>query len=126
MMRAVLHLFATQPQWLAEHAQAYAELVTAETLKFAAAWKRQVLLKALALGGLALALLLAGVALLLWASLPTAPRAPWVLIVVPLLPLACALGCWLAAREQRGEPPFVGVRRQFEADKQLLREVSAS
>lgn len=126
MMRALLQLFVTQPHLLAEHAQAYAELVTAETLKFATNWKRQAVLQALALGGLAVAVLLAGVALLLWASLPTAPRAPWALIVVPLLPLAAAVACWLAAREHGGEHAFANVRRQIEADKALWREVSGS
>lgn len=127
MLRPLLHLFATQPQLLGEHAQAYAELVTGEALKFAARWKRQALLRGLAFVALVVSVLLAGMALLLWASLPAEPRMPWVLIAVPLPPLVAALACWLGARERdETERPFANVRRQFEADQALWREVSGT
>ena len=77
-MHPLLHLIATRPQLLAEHAQAYAELVSTELPRASAAWKRQALLNTLAWLGFLAALLLGGVALMLWASLPLSSMpAPW-------------------------------------------------
>ena len=102
-MHPLFHLLATRPQLLADHAEAYAELVAVEVNRMSATWTRLALLNAMALCSLSVALALAGVALMLWAVMPALPaQAPWVLIVVPLLPLAAAVGCLLAM--QRGRP----------------------
>ena len=76
---------------------------------------------------LSVAVVLAGVALMLWATTPAASvQALWVLIATPLAPLAVALGCLLAARAPVEDRPFDKVRRQVEADMAMLREVNAS
>lgn len=127
MMHPLLHLIATQPQLLADHAEAYAELVAAEIGNVSAAWKRRAMLNAVALCCLVVAAVLAGVALMLWAVIPAAPmQALWVLIAVPLTPIAVAVGCLLAARPQDDGNPFDNVRRQVKADMAMLREVNAS
>ncbi len=122
-MHPLLNLLATRPLLLAEHAQAYAELLAAELPRATAAFKRRALLLALALLGLLAALLLAGVALMLWAVLPALPmQAPWLLVVVPLLPAGGALACLIAGqarRDARGE-----LQRQLSADLALLREAA--
>jgi cytochrome bd-type quinol oxidase subunit 2 len=124
-MHPLLNLLATRPQLLAEHAQAYAELVAEELPRATAAWKRQALLNTLALVGLLAALLLAGVSLMLWATLPNADmRAPWLLILVPLLPLAGAIGCLVSARAQAKHDGRGQLREQLSADLALLREVA--
>ena len=55
MLHPLLHLVATQPQLLADHAEAYAELVAEELGDFSVTWKRRALLNAVALcfGGVA-------------------------------------------------------------------------
>ena len=65
-MHPLLALLATRPQLLVDHAQAYAELFNEEFALARAAWRRQVLLFAVALCCLGVAAVLAGVATLLW------------------------------------------------------------
>lgn len=126
-MHPLLHLISTRPQLLAEHAEAYAELVGAEVPRIAAAWKRAALFNALALCSAAIALVLAGVSLLLWAVTLDAPvRALWVMYAVPLLPLAAAVAFALAARSGGGREAFEQLRVQVRADIRLLREVGAA
>ena len=125
-MPPLLNLIATRPQLLAEHAQAYAELVAAGLPRAAAAFKRQALLTALTAAGLLAATLLAGVALMLWAALPAlAMPAPWLLVVVPLLPALAGIACGMAARAP-AEPKLLGeLERQVSADLAMLRDVAA-
>ena len=66
-MHPLFHLLATRPQLLADHAEAYAELVAVEINRMSATWTRLALLNAMALCSLSVALALAGVALMLWA-----------------------------------------------------------
>lgn len=125
-MHPLLHLIATRPHLLADHAEAYAELVAAEIGSVSAAWKRRAMLNAVALCCLGVAVVLAGVALMLWAVIPAAPvQALWVLIAVPLVPMVMAVWCVLAAQPQGDDGPFDNVRRQVKADMAMLREVSA-
>lgn len=125
-MHPLFHLIASRPQLLADHAQAYAELVAEEIPRVSAAWKRSALLTVAATFGMTLALGLVGVALMLWAVLPEASmRAPWALLVVPLVPLAAALACALAARRGSELAAFEELRLQVRADIGMLREVAA-
>ena len=126
-MHPLYHLIATRPQLLADHAEAYAELVAVEIDRMSATWTRRALLNALALCGLSVALALAGVSLMLWAVMPALPaQAPWVLIVVPLLPLAAVVGC-LVARPRGGQRgAFDILRQQVKADLLMLHEVAAA
>ena len=126
-MHRLFHLLATRPQLLADHAEAYAELVAVEVNRMSATWTRLALLTAMALCSLSVALALAGVALMLWAVMPALPaQAPWVLIVVPLLPLAAAVGCLLAMQRVGQCEAFDNLRHQFKADVLMLREVAAA
>ncbi len=126
-MHPLLRLVTNQPQLLAEHAEAYADLFGEELSTASAKWKRQALLGALALFGLVVGAVLAGVALMLWAVIPPAGmQAPWALIAAPLLPLLAAIGCALAARSPSTGPGLFGaMRQQVKADVAMLREVSA-
>lgn len=121
-MHPLLNLIATRPQLLAEHAQAYADLVAAELPLASAAWKRQALLNGLALVSLFAALLLGGTALMLWATLPRAPMPePWLLIAVPLLPAIAGAACLMAARSTAGGPMLGNLRQQLGADLAMLK-----
>ena len=126
-MHPLLNLIATQPQLLAHHAEAYAELVVSEIGKASAAWKRRAMLNAVALCCLGVAAVLAGVALMLWAAIPAAQiQAPWTFIVAPLLPAAVAVWCLVTARWLGDGGAFDNLRRQMQADMLMLREVSSS
>ncbi len=127
MLHPLFHLIATQPQLLAEHASAYAELAAVEIGSASAAWQRRALLKVLALCCGLIALVLAGVALMLWGTLPLAQMpAPWVLWATPGALALLALGCWLAGLASPAPGGnFIGLRRQWQADLSLLRDASA-
>lgn len=125
MIHPLLRLVATQPQLLADHAEAYAGLVAEELGKTGAVLKRRALLAAVALSLTAVAVVLAGVALMLWAVLPaTAIQAPWALVVAPAVPALVALACALAAKQEQPSA-FADLRQQMAADLVMLREVSA-
>lgn len=122
----LLRLVATQPQLLADHAEAYAGLVGEELGKSAAQWKRRALLNAMAFGLAAAALVLAGVALMLWATLPAAQmQAPWVLIATPAATGLIAFVCGLAGRDRNADS-FADLRQQLTADLALLREMGTA
>jgi uncharacterized membrane protein YqjE len=124
-MHPLLHVIATRPQLLAEHAQAYAELVAAELPRATAAWKRQALLNGLALLSLLASLLLGGVALMLWAALPAAAMpAAWLLIAVPLLPALAGIACLIAARSGTEANLLGDLRQQLGADAKMLHEAA--
>lgn len=126
MVHALLHLITTRPQLLVDHAQAYAELANADLDVVTGAWKRQLLLAATALCSAAVATVLAGVALMLWAVIPAAQiEAPWALVVAPLLPVLVALGCLLAARAAGERQAFGNLKEQVQADLQMLRQVGS-
>ena len=129
MLHPLFHLIATQPQLLGDHAQAYGELVGSELATQAAALKRRALLGALALCAISVAAGLAGVALMLWATLsPTPQHAAWVLMLVPAVPAALALVCLQMARHSgtAEDVAFAELRRQLQADMDLLRGMGAT
>ena len=125
MLHPLFHLIATQPQLLGDHAQAYGELISAELATQAAALKRRTLYGALALCFLGVGIVLAGVALMLWATLVQAPAQTtvWVLVLVPAVPMVLALACYLMTRTRgtADDIAFAELRRQVQADMALLR-----
>lgn len=126
MIHPLLRLVATQPELLADHAEAYAGLMVEELGKTGTVWKNRVLLAAIALSLLAVTVVLGGVALMLWAVLPsTAIQAPWALIAAPVVPGVAALACGLAAK-QKSAGAFADLKSQVAADLLMLRQVSAA
>ncbi|MDQ2734351.1 MAG: hypothetical protein M3Y55_05030 [Pseudomonadota bacterium] len=126
MIHPLLKLIATEPQVLGDHVEAYAELVGDEVKKTSTAWAMRLGLYAAAacLGGVGL--VFAGVAVMLWASLPPSGfQASWVLVAVPVLTLAVALVCALLANRSPMENAFDNLKKQLSADMAMLREVSA-
>ena len=126
MIHPLLRLVATQPQLLADHAEAYAGLVSEEMSRTAASIKLRVLLGAVALALLGVAAVLAGVALMFWAVLPSSSiQAPWALIAAPGIPLVVAIVCGLIGM-RKPEDAFGELKQQLAADLVMLREVSAA
>jgi uncharacterized membrane protein YqjE len=124
-MHPLLHLAATQPQWLAEHAEAYADLVAEQISTASQAFGRRTLLNAVAMCCLGVTAVLAGVALMLWATVPAVDiQAPWALVIAPLLPALVAAVCLLATRQSGRGHAFDSLRQQLKADFVLLREMA--
>lgn len=125
MIYPFLHLIAARPQLLFDHVEAYAELVSDEMGRASAAWRKHAMLNAVALCCVGVGVVLAGVALMLWAVTPVANiQAPWALFVGPLLPLIVAMACRLAAQSKDTGRTFDNVRIQLKADMAMLREAS--
>lgn len=126
-MDRLLRLALTQPQVLAGHAEAYAELASAELGEAVGSLKRQALFAAAGLCGLAVATVLAGVAILLWAVTPPMQvHDAWALWTTPLLPALAGLACLLAARRAAQAESFAAVRRHLQADIAMLCETPTS
>jgi uncharacterized membrane protein YqjE len=125
MIHPLFRLIASEPQMLADHVEAYSDLVSEEVAHAAGRWKRQALSFAL-IGVLALVtLVLAGVSLMLWAvTPPDNVHAPWALIIAPLLPALGAVGCWFSAKAGAKGEGFAGIKAQLAADAAMLRSVS--
>lgn len=125
-MHPLLHLIVSEPELLAEHAEAYAELAAAEIDSASATLKRRALMGALALASGGVGIVLAGIAIMLWAVTPEVEiRAPWVLWATPLVPLLAAVLCGLSARNKDALPAFHNFREQLKADIAMLREVTS-
>lgn len=121
----LLSALVREPQWLAEHAEAYTDLVACELeamqaqLTAKAVW--WVVAGATGLCGF----LFAGVALMLWAVAPhpMPPEQPlWLLIAVPGVMLAVAgFAAWRASNHPR-RAAFSELRAQWKEDLALVRE----
>lgn len=127
MRHPLIQLLATRPELLAEHARAYAELLALSMEQTGRAWLGRALLAGGVLCGLGLGTVLAGVSLLLWANSTGAPpQAPWLMWLVPGVPLAVALVCaeefWRQGRSSALDP----VRAQVQADLALWRQASSA
>jgi len=126
-MHPLIRLIATEPQLLADHAEAYAALLSAEFGTASSALKRRAVLGAAALCCLGVAAVLGGVALMLWSVVPLAPsHTPWVLVMAPAVPAVLAIVCLLAARSSADAGPFDNVRSQVKTDMAMLRELAAA
>jgi uncharacterized membrane protein YqjE len=126
MIHPLLRLIATQPQLLADHAEAYAGLVGEELGKTTAVWKQRVLLLALALCLAGVAAVLGGVSLMVWAVTPAANiHSLWALIAAPTVPAVLAL--WSAYEGLReSSEAFADLKQQIAADLVMPREVSVA
>ena len=115
------HLALARPALLAAHLANYGALVADEAELALGMVRQRALLLVIGIVCALVGLMLAGVALLLWASLPGASAAqPWVLVGVPLLPL---VGATLALRGWARSPPiplWPALQEQIAADAALL------
>ena len=127
MIHPVFRLAAAQPLWLAEHAAAYASLVSEELRLSGECLQRRIALQLVAAAGMLVAVTLAGVALLLWASFPDAgTRSPWLFWLTPMAPAGLGVWCWLLAHGQAPSGSMDRLREQLGQDLALLRSPAAT
>lgn len=120
-----LRLAATHPHLLADHLEAYAALVDEEVGEVMAFWRARALMNVIALLLLMVALILAGIAVMLWMVVPTSSIGPaWGLVAVPVTPLLVALVC-LLLRQRAPSSMFADVKQQLAADFRMLRGASS-
>jgi len=127
MFRPLFHLATSQPQLLADHVEAYADLASCELRVATAQWKRRLSLHLAGAAALGATLVLTGIAIMLWGVLPaTSMSQPWLLWLVPTVPALAGIGCcWLAGPDASAQN-FALLRRQWAADRAMLREASVA
>lgn len=126
MIHPVFRLAAAQPQLLAEHAGAYAGLLSEALALSSARLQQRVVFQAAGVVLLGVAAVLAGVAVLLWAAVPEAmARSLWAFVLTPLVPaVAGAVGVWVGQNRNPG-PAFASLRLQLAEDLALLQRTGA-
>lgn len=125
MIHPLFTTLVSKPGLLAEHAGAYAELASAEARVYGSAWQRRALLLLAAAVCALLGSIFAGVALLLCAlAPPAAMAAPWLLWLVPAVPLVAAAVFANLGRHTPDRPLFADLREQVALDAQLLAQVN--
>lgn len=118
---ALLHLLLAQPDRVIEHASAYAALAADEGADAWAGLNRRLRLQ-FACGCCAVtAAVLAGVALMLWATLPAlANQRVWLLVAVPLIPALAALWAGWTHHREADTVSFARLREQAGLDAAAL------
>ena len=114
-----------RPQGLGSHLTRYVRLLQRLRAPSQAALQQQATLTALAWGSLLMAAGLGGVALMLWVLLPVpsslqTPARAWLLLAVPLAPLALSAWAFSAARRVPPAPLWAAWAAQWQADMALL------
>ena len=124
-MHPFFKLMVDRPAVITDHVEAYASLASLELSGAVRQIRLRALKTAIALSCAAVAAVLAGVAVMLWAVTPAEHlHASWVLWLAPGLPAIVAVWCWLSAQAVSDTPAFSALRGQVRADIDMLREVS--
>lgn len=123
MFHPLIRLIASKPHLLAQHLGGYADLAAAQAADTAQSLQTRLLLSVALAGCLLVGLITGGMALLLTGALPlaTMPQ-PWLLAVVPALPLAAAAALAIQLRSRPVASSWHELRLQFEADLQLMQD----
>lgn len=127
MLRLLLKILLLPPDLLKSHVRGYVDLAGEVSVRYFYALKYRWLMYGLSALAMLLALILGGVALLLWSALPQvdASRA-WVLVALPSFFLLVSGLSWWWARAQRLEPWMRDIRAQIELDLQAIRQVHSA
>ena len=125
-LHPVLQLLTAEPQLAMDHVGFYVEWLGSEVSRASEWWRRRLVLIAMAIASLGVACVLAGVAVMLAASLSTiSPSTGWVLVATPLLPLLVALACAVVLRSRPQERIMDQLKLQISQDMLMFREASA-
>lgn len=127
MIHPLFRLLVSEPQLLAEHVEAYSELVAAEIGAVTTQLKRRAILHGLSVGLLVIGVFFTGIAVMLWAAVPAdTMNHPIVLWATPAIPLVMAVWAHFAARAPVAEHGTQSIREQLAADAAMLRSVSSA
>lgn len=123
MFHPLFRLVIRRPGLLATHLLGYYDLARAQTQDVAAELLARLLWGTLLVICLGVGGGMTGVALLLWAVIPVAQMPmPWMLVVVPGVPLAMAFGCYLRVRGRGPIAMLEPIRDQLATDIDLLNQ----
>lgn len=124
-MHPFFKLMVDRPAVITDHVEAYASLAALELSGAVTQLRMRALKTTIALSCAAVAAMLSGVAVMLWAATPPEQlHAPWALWLAPGLPAVVAAWSWWSAQAPNDTPAFAALRGQVRADIDMLREVS--
>lgn len=124
-MHPFFKLMVDRPAVITDHVEAYASLAALELSGAVTQLRERALKTAIALSCAAVAAVLAGVAVMLWAVTPPDQlHATWALWLAPGLPAVVGAWSWFSVQAINDAPPFSALRGQVRADIDMLREVS--
>jgi uncharacterized membrane protein YqjE len=127
MIHPLLRLIASKPDLLGDHVHAYSDLISAEISKTSRRWISTAVFYGAAAFLLLLGLIFLGIALMLWAVVPADDmNLPWLLILVPVVPIGAGVFCVVKARAEPKETAFETLKEQVKSDVAMLREVGAA
>lgn len=127
MTHPLVYMLAHRPKMLVVHAQAYADLLSADASLALRQAKVKALLGIMTLCMAIVAMVLTGVAVMLWGVLPSGPMEwPWIMLAAPgaswLMTLALA---WATYRTPMGHA-LSEFKRQVYADMALCKDLSVT
>lgn len=121
MLHPFISTLIRRPNLLIDHLAAYADLVTDEASEAGTDLIQRVIAWVLVVVGAMVFLILAGVALMLGATIS---QFHWALVAVPAVALALTLGAFFKARKPVSRKHFAEVRAQLDRDAQALRSAA--
>jgi uncharacterized membrane protein YqjE len=122
MVHPIFSVLITRPELVIDHVAGYAALVQEEASSVGLQVAKRVAAWGVAVIGLLVFLILAGVAVMLGA---VQGEFHWALVIVPGVALAVSVGAWSIARQSLPNKAFTELRAQLDADAQALRAVGA-
>ena len=122
MIHPIFSVLVKRPELVMDHVAGYAALVQEEASTVGLEVAKRAIAWGVAVLGLVVFLMLAGVSIMLGAMLD---EFHWVLVVVPGAALLLSVGAWSVARQRLPAKAFTELKAQLDADAQALRAVGA-
>jgi hypothetical protein len=122
MVHPIFSVLITRPELVMDHVSGYAALVQEEASSVGLEVAKRVIAWGVAVIGLLVFLILAGVAAMLAA---VQGEFHWAFAVVPGIALVVSVVAWTFARKRLPSKAFTELRAQLDADAQALRTVGA-
>lgn len=121
MLKPLLKIAFRSPGLLVDHVDAYMDLAERDLHDWRNRLTQRLLLWAVSGAGLLLAVMFAGVALMIWAA---TDRMHWLLWLVPVLPAMLSLGAGVAASNLGNRQGMLAnLSQQFHKDKLMIKEL---
>ncbi len=123
MTHPALLILAKNPEILADHAEAYTDLIAESVKSMVIDWRRRAICDVAIAICLLLFMVFAGVAAMLWGTSTTVNiQGLYLLFGVPLLPLLVAIALWLFSSKRSYRTAALElVKQQVRADLAVLR-----
>ena len=121
MLHPIFSLLLSRPELVMDHVAGYASLVQEEASSVGMEVAKRVIAWAVAVVGLIVFLVLAGVAWMLGAI----HEFHWALVLAPAVALLISVLAWNVARKRLPAKAFAELKAQLDADAQALRTLGA-